>query len=240
MAAAGRRGSSWFLWVLGSVSFVLVALLVWGAVDGGRSTPDAGEQRRATSPADAMAERFEAQQRREPGDPLAMGRTDAPVVLIEYEDFRCPFCTKFTGDVEPKLIERYVDTGVLRIEWRDLPVFGEQSIEMAKAGRAAARQDKFWAFHDAAYAMGSATKKASFPENRIQQVAKKAGIPDLAKFNEDRDDPAIMKAIEKDRAEAAEIGISATPSFLVNGQAILGAQPLEQFVAVIEAERAKA
>lgn len=240
MSAAGRRGSSWFLWVVGAVSFVLVGVLVWGALGGTSSESGARQQSHETTRDDAMAQRLEALQRRDAGDPLALGKADAPVVLIMYEDFRCPFCTKFATDVKPKLVERYVDSGVLRLEWRDLPIFGDQSTAMARAGRAAARQGRFWEFHDAAYAMGSSTKKASFPDERIRQVAERAGVPDLAKFDADRDDPAVTKAIEADVAEAEEIGVSSTPSFLVNSQPVLGAQPVEEFVSVIEAERAKA
>src|SRR5699024_2995863 len=90
--------------------------------------------------------------RREPGDPLAMGEPDAPVTMLIYSDYRCPFCAKFSQDVQPDLVEEYVETGVLRLEWRDLPIFGEESLEGARAGRAAAEQGKFWEFNDAVYA----------------------------------------------------------------------------------------
>lgn len=95
-----------------------------------------------------MSEQLKALQRRESCDPFAMGRADAPIVMVKHEDYRCPSCSKFTADVEPQLIERYVEDGTLRIERRDFPVFGEEPLEMAKAGRAAARQGKFWEFHD--------------------------------------------------------------------------------------------
>lgn len=239
-ASGGGQRSSRVLWSAAALAVVVVGVLAWGVLGGQRPSPQAGQRNDAASQDGAMAERLMALQRREPGDPFALGRADAPVVLIKYEDFRCPFCAKFTADVEPELIERYVETGVLRIEWRDFPVFGDESVEMAKAGRAAARQGKFWQFHDVAYAMGEGTKKASFPEERIQQVARQAGVPDLAQFNADREDPAIMQAIQADLAEGQALGVSSTPSFIINGQVVLGAQPLEQFVTVIEQERAKA
>ena len=71
---------------------------------------------------------------------MALGKPDAPVVMINYAELRCPFCAKFSRDIEPELIKRYVDAGVLRLEWRDFPIFGEESLEAAKAGRAAAAQ----------------------------------------------------------------------------------------------------
>nr|WP_307850151.1 thioredoxin domain-containing protein [Saccharopolyspora sp. HNM0986] len=217
----------------------MVAALAWGTYGGRPTGSEGGQQHQAAAPDSGMAQQLRALQRRQPGDPFAMGRTDAPVVLIKYEDFRCPFCSKFTADVEPQLIERYVRTGVLRIEWRDFPIFGAESVEMAKAGRAAAHQGRFWQFHDIAYAMGGGTKKASFPEERIQEVAREAGVPDLAKFNADRADPTIQQAIQADATEGQQLGVSSTPAFIVNTEPILGAQPLESFVSVIEAERVK-
>ena len=239
MASSSGRRSPRVLWSVAALAVTVVAVLAWGAFGGQQSPQTTDRQEQTGSQNGGMSEQLKALQRREAGDPFAMGRADAPVVLVEYEDFRCPFCSKFATDVEPQLIERYVKTGVLRIEWRDFPIFGEESLEMAKAGRAAARQGKFWQFHDIAYSMGSTTEKASFPEERIQQIAREAGISDLAKFNADRGDPTIMQEIQTDMAEGQRLGVSSVPSFIVNSQPILGAQPLEQFTSVIEQERAK-
>lgn len=65
--------------------------------------------------------------RRGVGDPLAVGRADAPVVMVEYADFKCGYCGKFARDSEPALIKKYVEDGTLRIEWRNFPIFGNQS-----------------------------------------------------------------------------------------------------------------
>lgn len=239
MASGGQQRSPRVLWFAAALAIVVVAVLAWGAFGGRPPASESGSQDRTAAQDSGLDRRLQGLQRRQPEDPFAMGRADAPVVLIKYEDFRCPFCSKFTADVEPQLIERYVKTGVLRIEWRDFPIFGQESVEMAKAARAAARQDRFWQFHDVAYAMGDGTKKASFPEERIQEVARRAGVPDLTQFNADRADPAIMQAIQADMAEGQQLGVSSTPAFIVNTEPILGAQPLERFAAVIEAERAK-
>ncbi|MGW1680281.1 DsbA family protein [Saccharopolyspora sp. NPDC002376] len=232
------KGSPAFRWGFAVLLVAVVAALAWGAF-GGKPSPESAQQP-ATPQQNDIAEVLKTLQRRQPDDPFAMGRADAPVVMIKYEDFRCSFCSKFTADIEPELIKRYVDTGVLRIEWRDFPIFGDESVEVAKAARAAARQDRFWQFHNAAYARGNGEEKPSFPDETIQQVAREAGVPDLAKFNADRNDPEILQAIQLDAAEGQALGVSSTPSFIVNGQAVLGAQPLDQFVAVIEEERAKA
>src|SRR5699024_4476302 len=72
--------------------------------------------------------------RHEPNDPLANGDPDAPVTLVNYSDFRCPFCAKFATDIQPKL-QKYIDNGTMRVEWHDLPIFGEQSVRAAVAAR---------------------------------------------------------------------------------------------------------
>lgn len=225
-------------WVVLALALVVVAGLAWATFSGQGSSGNDGKQSAAApSP---MEKRLLELQRRDPDDPMAIGRADAPVVMTKYEDFRCPFCSKFSDEVEPELVDRYVRNGTLRIEWRDFPIFGEQSVEMAKAGRAAANQDRFWQFQKAAYAKGDGEGHPDFPEQRIKQVAREAGVRDLDKFNADRRDPSIMDGIRKDTTEGEQLGISSTPSFIVNGQVILGAQPLQQFVSVIEEEKDKA
>ncbi|MDA3642540.1 DsbA family protein [Saccharopolyspora indica] len=231
------KGSPALRWGFAALVVAVVAALAWGAF-GGKPAPDPAQQAAAPQQ-DEVTAALKALQRRQPDDPFALGRTDAPVVMIMYEDYRCPFCSKFTADVKPELIKRYVDTGVLRLEWRDFPIFGEESLEIAKAARAAARQGLFWEFHNAAYARGNGGDKPSFPEETIQELAREVGVPDIAKFNADRDDPAIMQEIQTDAFEGQSLGVSSTPSFIINSQPVLGAQPLDQFIAVIEAERAK-
>ncbi|MHA6803751.1 DsbA family protein [Salinifilum ghardaiensis] len=242
MASVSGKRSTWIAWVFAAVGVVAVVALVWGAFVGGESGQRAGSQQQAQSQSSESSGGLESLQRREPGDPMARGRADAPVVMIKYEDFRCPYCAKAATDIEPELIKRYVDSGTLRIEWRDFPIFGQQSYAMAKAGRAAAEQGKFWQFHDAAYEIGVQAGQGhpDFPDERIQEVAREAGIPNMEQFNATRNSPEVMQAIDRDLREGEQIGVSSTPTFVINGQAILGAQPLQQFIKVIEEEKEKA
>lgn len=178
--------------------------------------------------------------RRAPGDPLAVGKPDAPVVMINYSDFRCPFCAKFSRDIEPELIKRYVEDGVLRLEWRDFPIFGEESTEAAKAGRAAAAQGKFWQYLGAIYQAAPPRGHPSLPHDKLVDYAKQVGITDIPKFEADMNDSATMAAIQADANEGSETGVSSTPTFLVNGKPILGTQPLDQFLNTVEQAKAAA
>lgn len=178
--------------------------------------------------------------RRAPGDPLAIGKPDAPVVLLNYGDYRCPFCAKFSRDIEPELIKRYVDDGVLRIEWRDFPIFGQESLEAAKAGRAAAAQGKFWQYLGAIYQAAPPRGHPSLPHDKLVDYAEQVGITDVPKFEADMNSPATMAAIQADANEGSETGVSSTPTFLVNGEPILGIQPLDQFLNTVEQAKAAA
>ncbi|MBT2397246.1 thioredoxin domain-containing protein [Streptomyces sp. ISL-100] len=171
--------------------------------------------------------------RRDAKDALAQGRADAPVVLIEYADFKCGYCGKFARDTEPGLVKKYVDNGTLRIEWRNFPIFGEESDAAARGAWAAGQQGRFWQFHAAAYADGA--KEKGFGDARLKALAEEAGVKDLARFTRDTGSEAAVKAVKKDQEEAYQLGATSTPSFLVNGRPIAGAQPAETFTTAIEA-----
>ncbi|MFF1645224.1 DsbA family protein [Streptomyces sp. NPDC058240] len=176
--------------------------------------------------------------RRDAGDKLAQGRADAPVVLIEYADFKCGYCGKFARDTEPALVKKYVDNGTLRIEWRNFPIFGAESEAAARAAWAAGQQDRFWQFHAAAYAEGA--KEKGFGKDRLTALARQAGVADLDRFARDADSSAASAAVGKDQEQGYGIGATSTPSFLINGRPIAGAQPMETFTSAIEAAAEKA
>ncbi|MEU0278461.1 thioredoxin domain-containing protein [Streptomyces sp. NPDC006195] len=176
--------------------------------------------------------------RRAPADPLAVGRADAPVVMVEYADFKCGYCGKFARDTEPGLVEKYVENGTLRIEWRNYPIFGEESEAAARAGWAAGQQGRFWEFHSAAYAEGA--KEKGFGAARLDALAREAGVKDLDRFRRDRAGDAAAAAVRKDQEEAYGLGATSTPSFLINGRPIAGAQPVEAFTQAIESAKAAA
>src|SRR5699024_3139180 len=81
-------------------------------------------------------------------DPMSDGPVDAPVKLVVFSDYQCPYCAAWSQDTLPTMLD-YVDSGDLRIEWREVNVFGSASEQAAKAAYAAALQDKHWEFHDA-------------------------------------------------------------------------------------------
>ena len=168
------------------------------------------------------------------GDPLAEGSVDAPVVMVMFSDFRCPFCAEFSRTTEPVLVKNYVDTGILRIEWRDFPIFGAQSTAAAIAGRAAATQGRFFPFTHAVYAAAPQTGHPDLNAADLIGFARKAGVPDIAAFTAAMNSPAAAKAVAADLDQASSLGVPSTPAFIINGYPLVGAQPLAQFTALID------
>lgn len=174
--------------------------------------------------------------RREDGDPLAVGKKDAPVVLVEYADYQCSFCGRFTRETQPELIKKYVDDGTLRIEFRNFTIYGADSERAARASWAAGRQGKFWQMHDELYA--KTRKGNALAEDKLVDLARAAGVGDLERFRTDMNGEDAAAALKRDQEEGYGLGVQATPAFLVNGRPIAGAQPTEVFVrAVADAAR---
>ncbi|MFE1260835.1 DsbA family protein [Streptomyces albogriseolus] len=220
------------------VTAVLALALGRGAAGGGTAAPATVSTPEAQEPANPH---LLALARRDGDDPLALGSPDAPVVLIEYSDFQCPFCGRFARETKPDLVRDYVDKGILRIEWRNFPVFGAESDQAARAGWAAGQQNRFWQFHDEAYAEPRRRNAGDFSEDNLLAMARKAGVEDLARFEKDMASEAAHQAVTRDSEEGYGIGVTSTPAFLINGRPVLGAQPTDVFTDIIDeaAEQAR-
>lgn len=201
------------------------------SAQGGAAAQDPAAQEAATQ--------LEQLARRTPHDPMALGKVDAPVVMVAYSEFQCPFCGKFSRDTEPTLIKQFVDTGVLRIEWRDFPYLGPESTTAARAGRAAAAQGKFWPLHDALFAHQTPVNGGKLTVAYLAGVAKDVGL-DVGRFRTDMASAGTLAAVQKDFGEGQSIGVTGTPAFLINGEPIIGAQPTSTFVAAVEKAAAAA
>ncbi len=232
MAAAKTRNVVLAL-VVGAV--LVLAVVLVGEMARQNRLNDAGAQLTAqpgpgtadTAPAVDLA-------RRVADDPLAIGAVDAPVVMVEYSDYTCPYCGVYARKTQPEIVKKYVDSGQLRIEWRDLPVIGEQSVGAAVAGRAAGEQGLFWEFNEAVYAAAPERGKADLSEEVLVTFAEQVGVPDLARFKEDLKSPELLALVQADMKQGTGLGLNSTPTFVINNQAIPGAQPMEVFSQVID------
>ena len=176
---------------------------------------------------------------RDPADGQAKGKVDAPVVMVIYSDFACPFCTQFARNVEPEL-NKLVKEGTLRIEWRDLAQISETSPLAAQAGRAAAKQGKFWEFHDAVYAAADPQGHPEYTEDSLVAFAQKAGVADIEQFRTDMNATETVNAVTEAKNHAHSIGITGTPFMIVGETFIGGYQDADYMKAVINSQAAKA
>lgn len=206
-----------------------------GAASSSQSSGEGGESAEEQS----LSEEEVGLVRRDAKEVTARGDVDAPVVLIEYSDYRCPFCGAFARDTMPELKEEYIDSGKLRVEWRDFPVFGEESVKGAMAARAAGEQDKYWEYHDAMYEDAPDRGHLKITDEKIMDWAEEVGVPDMEQFQKDLDDPELRKKIEADAQEArSQVGATGTPTFVIGDERIVGAQPTESFKNMIDEELA--
>ena len=153
------------------------------------------------------------------------GEKDAPITLIEYSDFECPFCSRGFNTVM-ELMNKY--KGKIRFAYKHLPLsFHPQAMPAAQYYEAIRLQspEKAWQFHDAIYKNQRALQNG---EKFLKEEAKKLKV-DMDKLAKDVKSEAVQKRIDQDMAEAAKFGFQGTPGFLLNGVPVKGAYPAQHF-----------
>lgn len=162
-----------------------------------------------------------------------MGDEDAPVVMVEYSDFNCPFCGRFHKNTLPLIIENYISTGKVYFVYRNYTILGLPSFRAAKAGLCAAEQERFWPYHDYLFLNQDETDPNAFSSGRLEQFAERAGM-DTNAFRECFIDDRTHDQIDSEFEQAREDGAESTPTFIINGTLIRGAQDYEVFEDQIE------
>ena len=158
----------------------------------------------------------------------ARGPVDAPIVLIEYTDYQCPFCTRVQPTLDA-LMKRY--DGQIRHVFKNLPLPMHAEAQLAGAASLCAQdQGKFWEYHDWLFA----NQRTLSRESMIAQAGT-SGM-DVDVFTECVDKGSYLGTVRADMAEANSFGITGTPGFLINGRVLTGAQPIEKFEAIIDSE----
>jgi protein-disulfide isomerase len=163
-----------------------------------------------------------------PGNAPMKGGKNAKVQIIEYSDFECPFCGRVNPTIK-QIMDTYGDKVAIYFKQNPLP-FHKNAGPAAEAALAAHEQGKFWQMHDKLFENSKVLDRAS-----LEKYAQELGL-DMTKFKAALDSGKFKAQIQKDMAEAQAAGLSGTPSFLVNGRQIVGAQPFESFKAVIDEE----
>ncbi|MFZ8933686.1 MAG: DsbA family protein [Bacteriovoracaceae bacterium] len=162
-------------------------------------------------------------------DEAIRGTKGAPITLVEYSDFECPFCTR-GFDTVLKLMEKY--KGKVAFIYKHLPLSFHKNAEVASRyyeGLRIQDKEKAFKFHDELFKNQSKIKNG---EPYLKKVAKSVGA-DMKKLGKDINSATVIERIKADQAEAAKFGIQGTPGFILNGVPIKGAYPVEHFEQVI-------
>ena len=165
-------------------------------------------------------------------DARSRGPQNAPVTIVEFADFQCPFCNR-TSETIKQLEKKYA--GQIRFVFRDFPLaFHANAAKAAEAGSCAQEQGKFWQMHDKLFA-----NQANLQPVDLKRYASEIGL-DAAQFKQCLDSEKYSKKWQSDRDEGESYGINGTPTFFVNGRMLAGAAPFETFAQMIDEELERA
>jgi len=173
------------------------------------------------------------------GDAPMLGRRDAPVTIVEFSDYQCPFCRRFFTTVFPTIKKDYIDTGKVRYVFRDFPIdqIHPQARKAAEAAHCAGEQGKYWEMHEVLY-----QNQAALGVPQLAEHARKLGL-DATRFDECLASRRHAARVERGLADGAAAGVQGTPGFvvartqagdIVEGVALRGAQPVETFRRLID------
>ena len=177
-------------------------------------------------------------------DDPSWGPEDAPVTIVEFSEFLCPYCQRFAQETLPQIEQTY--EGEVRYVYRDLIVHGEPALKISEAAECADDEEKFWEYHDhlweqydtlvAHYQTVSEQAETGMNDlvSTLKGYASDLGL-DTATFNDCLDTGKHTAEVQKDSQDAAAYGVSGTPGFFINGQSVIGAQPFSVFQQVIDA-----
>ncbi len=135
----------------------------------------------------------------------AMGDPNAPVKIIEYSDFQCPYCAQFTTQTEQKIIDAYVATGKVYFEYRSFGKWvGQESVRAAEAAYCAGDQEKFWEMHDIIFANQKGENKGDFSDKYLTALAQNIGL-DMTKFNDCFNGGKYAEKVSQDGADGESV-----------------------------------
>jgi protein-disulfide isomerase len=222
--------------VLAFAAGILVGYVAWGMGTAGGAAPSAQTASQVDGPVAAGA----AVATQEPQyirydiptqGAYALGPENAPITIVEFSDFQCPFCRRWHEEVYEPLLAAYPDK--IRLVYRHLPLTSihPDAFPAAEAAMCAGEQDAFWQYHDKLFSsetLGSAI---------YTQYAQELSL-DTTSFEACMTEHKYQEAVQIDTDFAIDLGIRSTPTFFINGLAIVGAQPLDVFQQVIDKELA--
>jgi len=228
-------------------TFLLLAILVVGAFfvfTGGNGTTGQAAQQPTQLPSQPSQVEASAD------DDAFLGDENAPVEIIEFSDYQCPFCRKFWTETLPLIKSEYIDTGKVKFVYRDFPLTSihpaaQPAAEAAECVRAKGGDEAYFKMHDKIFQEGNILDGGDPIKGPVQGTAQ-FGTTELKKWAKDigydisscLDSGKFKSEVQKDLADATSAGGQGTPYFIINGKPLSGAQPFSAFKQIIDAELA--
>ncbi len=161
----------------------------------------------------------------------SLGDPEAPVVMVEYSDYACPFCGRFSEETLPEIKENYINTGQVRFVYKDLVVVGGD--KAAEAAHCAEEQDAYWDYHDLLF-QNLEEDRGNWDDSNVHAgYARDLGL-DSQELVDCFEEERYRERVQRSTQEAARFNITGTPGFIINGEVVEGAQPYRVFEEVIE------
>jgi protein-disulfide isomerase len=168
-----------------------------------------------------------------PSEGRTLGYEDAPVTMVEYSDFQCPYCARAAATTTSQIEEEYVADGRVKFMHHYMAFEGPESVLAAEAAECANDQGRFWDYRDTLF-----ENQRSYTVEDLRGFAEDLGL-NMATFNQCLDSGEHEQLVIDETQEAFDAGINSTPTFLIGDQAVIGAQSIDVFRQVIEAELSK-
>lgn len=161
-----------------------------------------------------------------PQNGLVLGKPGAKVTLYEFGDLKCPVCKGFSEEIVPEVIDSRVRGGEAKIEFKNFTIIDEESTPAGAAAIAAGKQGRGWSFVELFYRNQGLETASYVTDEFLTEIAKGAGVPDIARWNRDRKSAQTVAEVERTTEEAQRLGFTGTPSFAVEGPGVKGIEAL--------------
>ena len=162
-----------------------------------------------------------------------LGQKSAPVTMVEFADYQCPFCERFFSQSFPEIKQKYIDTGKVKFIFANVSFLGQESSDAAQAAQCAGEQNQYWAYHDLLYKNQHGENQGAFVQSKLIGFAEKLGL-NTTDFNVCLTGHKYQKAVADATTLSQKYSVSGTPTFFINNKIIKGAQPASSIEVIID------
>ena len=219
------------IWQGLTVIFALIAIYLWFNPYFGSGDAGGAQVQAPTGAAPSQAPQLPTKQNIDLDDDPVLGDKNAPITIVSFEDFQCPFCGRAFKETFPLLKKDYIDAGKVKYVYRDFPLeFHPEAQPAAEAAECADEEGKFWEYHDEIYSNQNLLGPVYY-----EDAAEKLGL-DILKFRACISEGRYRQEVLDDYNYGASMGVTGTPTFFINGIKLVGALPYQEFKKIIENE----